>query len=273
MKFIIGPCAITTERNACDVAHVLFMLQTSLRQMGFLDSEIIYKSSFSKDTRRDGNGFLGVGLNKGMEILEHVKKTYGLRVTSDVHTRHEARLAAAVLDIIQIPHHLCRNTALIKEAARTGKVVSVKKGLHYDPAEFHLIVDKIRREGNTQEIIAIERGNCFGYNDVVLDMRNFDRLAMRPQPGQSALVRDKSVITCIDATHPVKYRHQTPALMLAGVAAGAQMVFVEADLDPDTAPCDGLRMSRVTDLYEHLLKACKLERLLINSHRGTVCLP
>lgn len=249
MKFIIGPCAIENKAYAIRSAIYLKHLQDDIQLSGYPDFEIIYKSSYSKANRTKDSSFHGVGLKKGLEVLQAVKQETGLRVTSDVHTEHEAYEAGKVLDILQIPHQMCKNTALLEACARTGRIVSVKKSTFMAADDFIHVVDKIRQAGNIQEIIAIERGNCFGYSNIVVDFRNIDILRR---------LRQENVSVCIDATHPSRGREYAPTLAKAGTAAGVDYVFLEAHSSPNEAPCDGHCMVEFKDLKDLILDILRI---------------
>jgi 2-dehydro-3-deoxyphosphooctonate aldolase (KDO 8-P synthase) len=256
MKMILGPCAIESKLHAISMARSLALLQEQVREAGFEDFEIIYKSSFSKANRTKAESYRGVGVTEGLDILEAVKDDTGLRVTSDVHTGYEAAVAGQVLDVIQIPHQMCRNTDLLEAAAETGKVISVKKGTFMNPEDFQHVAAKIRAVGNTQEIIAVERGNHFGYGNTVVDMRNFH--VLNKKEGRL----DSSIITCIDATHPGCGPEGAKALARAGVAAGAQMVFLETHDQPTKAPCDGTCMIPLHEMYELIIELLTIREVV-----------
>lgn len=249
MRFIIGPCAIENRDHAVETATFLKDLEQQLRFEGH-DVEIIYKSSYSKANRTKISSSSGVGIEEGLEALLSVKHATGMRVTSDVHTVVEAFACRDVLDVIQIPHQMCKNTDLIQAAAKTGQIVSVKKGTFMKAEDFAACAEKIRAVGNTQEIIAIERGNAFGYDSIVVDMLNINRLAT-----------DRSITVCLDASHPGDGWQNAARLAYAGVAAGAEMIFLEAHPDPMTAPCDGFRMIPFEELPGILRHLCRLRRV------------
>lgn len=260
MKVIIGPCSIESRRHALKMAKKLWDIQFNVSQ--FLtdvshpseDSfEVIFKASYSKANRTKKESYAGIGIDKGLKILKEIKDKYGFRVTSDVHSVEEIEKAKDVLDIIQIPHQMCRNTALLEAAAKTGKTVSVKKGTFMKPEDVCFIVDKIRQAGNMNEVIIIERGNTFGYGNTVVDMRNFE-VINRDVLG----VRDVTVSTCIDATHPSCGSFYAPALAKAGIAAGADMVFLETHDSPEEALCDGPCMINIQDIEELIIELQKI---------------
>ena len=231
-RVIMGPCAIESMEHAMLMSRFVADLQRKLHIEGF-DIELIYKSCFNKANRTSAQAFHGVGMGRGLEILQWVKDHTGLRVTSDIHTVEEAEATGEVVDIIQIPHSLSRYTFILQAAAATGKSISVKKGLFMAPEDVSKVIDKIRLTGNTEEIILVERGTSFGYNDVVVDMRTFKKWKRIVAP------LGGGVSTCIDATHPALSSLYAPDLARAGVAAGADMVFIEVHDRPHEALCDG----------------------------------
>ncbi len=234
MEFIIGPCVIESHEHAFRLADRLKAIETELRGTGN-EVRFIFKASYSKPNRSDGSSFSGVGIEDGLVTLMLIRHGLNMPVTSDVHTPQEAIQAGEVLDVIQIPHQACKNTPIITAAALSKKArISVKKGTFYDAKLFHHTVTKIRSAGNYQNVIAIERGNCFGYGDTVVDMRNLALLRL-----DSKGERDPSVIPCIDATHPGNDPEHAKLLAKSGVAAGAECVFLEVHDDPYAALCDG----------------------------------
>ena len=270
-KLIIGPCAIESMEHALYTAGQLKLIQQSLQGQGYL-IEIIYKSCFNKANRSSVHSYHGIGLSKGREILAKVKETTGLKVTSDVHTVEEARAMGPVLDIIQIPAHMCRYTDLIAAAAGEGKPINVKLGQFLSPKEAKRIVEKIREAGNTEEIILSNRGFQFGYNNLVVDMRSFGMVK------QSLLKNEHNVKTCIDATHSVQLPGDNetesggqPAFIetiaLAGAAAGADYLFMEAHNYPLSAPCDSQTMVDIIQVEGIVVKFLKIQGVLVERYR------
>jgi 2-dehydro-3-deoxyphosphooctonate aldolase (KDO 8-P synthase) len=212
----------------------------------------IYKSSYDKANRSSVEGYRGPGLREGLRILRKVRETLGVPVLSDVHDVSEVGPAAEVLDVLQIPAFLCRQTDLVLAAARTGKPVNVKKGQFLAPADMKNVVDKVRSVGN-EAVLLTERGTSFGYHNLVVDMRGL------------ALMRELGVPVVFDATHSVQLpggagdrsggeRRHVPALARAAVAVGIDALFMEMHEDPDrTLPdgrplSDGPNMLRIDDL-------------------------
>ena len=228
---IAGPCVIEHEQMTLDVAGVL--KETGER----LGIPVVFKSSYDKANRTCMSSFRGPGIEEGLGILGKVKEIIGLPVLSDVHTTEEVAQAAGVLDVIQIPAFLCRQTDLIIAAARTGRVVNLKKGQFLSPWDMRQAVDKVTSTGN-RSVLVTERGSSFGYNNLVVDMRSIPIMKRFGFP------------VVFDATHSVQLpggdgtrsggqREFVGNLARAAVAAGADGVFLEVHPDPDSARCDG----------------------------------
>lgn len=228
--FIAGPCVIESREHALRMARTILALRDELRV------NIVFKSSFDKANRTSIESFRGPGLEKGLEILRAVKEETGLPLLSDIHEWQQAEPAAKVLDILQIPAFLCRQTDLIAAAARTGKAVGVKKGQFLSPEEAKNIVDKGREAGNDKVFIT-ERGSSFGYQNLVVDMRAFP------------IVRGFGAPVVYDITHSMqkpggegKQTGGTPQfarpLARAAAAAGADGFFMEVHDNPPEALSD-----------------------------------
>ena len=246
LALIGGPCAIEDERHALMTAERLMRIASD-RRVPF-----IYKSSYDKANRFSVNSYRGPGLIEGLRILKKVRETLRVPVLSDVHQVSEVDPAAEVLDVIQIPAFLCRQTDLVLAAAATGKVVNVKKGQFVAPRDMKNIVDKVLSKRN-ESILLTERGTSFGYNNLVVDMRGL------------AIMRSFGYPIIFDATHSVQLpggagdrsggeRLYVPALARAAVAFGVDALFMEMHEDPDrTLPdgrplSDGPNMLRIDDL-------------------------
>ncbi|MBI3811142.1 MAG: 3-deoxy-8-phosphooctulonate synthase [Nitrospirae bacterium] len=245
---IAGPCVIETEKMMIETARQLKKIATDL------SIPLIFKSSYDKANRSSGQSFRGPGLVKGLKILRKIKEEFELPVLSDIHTEAEAEAAAEVLDILQIPAFLCRQTDLLIAAAKTGRAVNVKKGQFMAPWEMGNAVEKIESAGN-QKILLTERGASFGYNNLVSDMRAIPIMQRFGYP------------VVFDATHSVQLpgaagksssgqREFVAPLARAAVAAGCDGLFMEVHPDPDHAPSDGPNMVPLKDLPE-LLKQLK----------------
>ncbi len=228
---IAGPCVIENFETTFQAA---IHLKAVTEELGI---PFIFKSSFDKANRSSIDSFRGPGFERGLEILSAIKKELKVRIISDIHLPEQAAPAAEVLDIIQIPAFLCRQTDLITAAARTGKPLNVKKGQFLAPLECGNIIKKARAAGCTQLSIT-ERGSSFGYNNLVVDFRSID------------IIRELGVPVIFDVTHSVQLpggagtssagdRKFAPTLARAAVAAGADGLFIETHPDPDRALCDG----------------------------------
>jgi 2-dehydro-3-deoxyphosphooctonate aldolase (KDO 8-P synthase) len=214
---------------------------------------VIFKSSFLKDNRSSEQTFQGPGVDEGLRVLEDVRDATGLPVLSDVHDLSDVEPAGEVLDVIQIPAYLCQQTRLLLAAARTGRTINVKKGQFMAPEDMNAALGKIRRAGN-DSVFLTERGSCFGYRNLVVDMRSI--------PKMQAL----GVPVVMDATHAVRIygvRSDDPAggepehietLARAGVAAGADAVFLETHPEPSQGLCDAMSMVRLDRVEGILLR-------------------
>ncbi len=252
---IAGPCVIESEELVLKVAS--FLKDASIK----LGAPVVFKASFDKANRTSLHSFRGPGLERGLEILHKVKREVGLPVLSDVHEPGQMAQASAVLDAIQIPAFLCRQTDLLVAAGRTGLPVNVKKGQFLSPWEMGQAVEKIRSTGN-QRILLTERGTFFGYNNLVVDMRSI------------AILRRLGCPVIFDATHSVQLpgkdgtasggqREFVDDLASAAVAAGADGVFLEVHPEPDKALCDGansLPLSHLKPLLATLMDIHHLVR-------------
>lgn len=245
MVLIAGPCQIESQDHALMMAGALKEITDRL------GIGLIYKSSFDKANRSSIASKRGVGLDEGLAVLEAVAKTYGCPVLTDVHLPEHCAEAASVVDVLQIPAFLCRQTDLLVAAAETGKVVNVKKGQFLAPWDMKHVAEKIAASGNDQ-ILLTERGTSFGYNTLVTDMRGLPQLAETGYP------------VIFDATHSVQQpgglggssggqREFVPVLSRAALAIGVAGLFMETHEDPDNAPSDGPNMVPLHEM-EALLK-------------------
>jgi len=254
LALICGPCAIEGESFMLDVA-------TRLRDIAAKAGvPFIFKSSYDKANRTSIHSYRGPGLQNGLEILQKIRDVVGVPVLSDVHTVEEVKPAAEVLDVLQIPAFLCRQTDLVVAAARTGKPVNVKKGQFLAPWDTKNIVEKVRSVGNEQ-VLLTERGASFGYNNLVADMRSL------------VVMRSFDVPVVFDATHSVQLpggagtassgqREFVPHLARAAVATGCDALFMEIHPDPDHAPSDGPNMLRLEDLPALLAQITQIDRIV-----------
>ena len=248
LVFIAGPCVIESSQLTVEIARTLKEYAAQLAV------PLIFKASFDKANRTAGTSFRGPGLAAGLEILARVKEEVGLPVLSDVHEVHQVSPAAQVLDVIQIPAFLCRQTDLIEAAARTGKPLNIKKGQFLAPWDMAQAAAKATAVGNTQ-LLLTERGTMFGYNNLVVDFRSL------------AIMRSLGFPVVMDITHSVQLpggqgtcsggdRRFIPALGRAAVAVGVDAVFMEVHPDPEKALCDGpksLPLAQVPRFWQGLL--------------------
>lgn len=252
--FVGGPCVIESEEHALRHASAIAEI---CRGLGL---DYVYKSSYDKANRTSGKTYRGPGLQEGLRILGRVKEKLGLRVLTDVHSPEEAREAARVADILQIPAFLCRQTDLVLAAAGTGRAVNIKKGQFMDPWSMRNILEKALSTGNS-DIYLTERGTTFGYGHLVVDMRAIPIMKSFGRP------------VLMDAGHAVQQpggrgdasggmREMIPVLARAGVAAGADGLFLEVHEDPERAPSDGPNMLRLADLPDLLRQVLAIRRAL-----------
>ncbi len=248
LLLIAGPCSLENESVCRAVAEKLVELRRSRPALN-----IVFKGSFDKANRTSAGGPRGTGLEAGLALLALVKKDYGFPVLTDIHETTQVTAVAAVCDVLQIPAFLCRQTDLLLAAARTGRVVNVKKGQFLSPQEMPFVTGKLR-EGNAREIWQTERGTTFGYQNLVVDMRSF------------SIMRQSGFPTVFDATHSVQLpgagggksagqREFVPPLAKAALAAGADGLFIETHPDPANAISDGPNMVPLAELSA-LIDAC-----------------
>jgi 2-dehydro-3-deoxyphosphooctonate aldolase (KDO 8-P synthase) len=247
---IAGPCVIESEQMALDTAGRLKEICHAL-QINF-----IYKSSYDKANRSSGKSFRGFGLEAGLKILSEVKRQIGVPVLTDVHSEDEIAAAAAVVDVLQTPAFLCRQTDFIQAVASAGKPVNIKKGQFLSPWDMRNVVDKARDASGADNIMVCERGASFGYNNLVSDMRSL------------AVMRNTGCPVVFDATHSVQLpggqgtvsggqREFVPVLARAAVAAGVSGLFMETHPDPSRALSDGPNAFPLGHLQE-LLQTLKV---------------
>ncbi len=234
LALIAGPCVIESKAHALETAEALVDLTDRLG-IGF-----IYKSSYDKANRTSGTSVRGIGIEEGLPILAEVRERLGCAVLTDVHTADQCARAAQAVDVLQIPAFLCRQTDLLVAAAKTGRVINVKKGQFLAPWDMANVTSKIVEAGNSN-VLVCERGASFGYNTLVSDFRALPILARGGFP------------VVFDATHSVQQpggqgntsggqREFVPVLARAAVAVGVAAVFMETHPDPDKAPSDGPNM-------------------------------
>ncbi len=253
--FIIsGPCVIESYDITFKIASFLKDLTDKL------EMDFVFKASFDKANRTSIDSFRGPGIQKGLEILGQVKDQLGIKIISDVHRISEVEPASEVLDIIQIPAFLCRQTDFLLKVAKTNKPVNVKKGQFLAPWDMANVVDKIKSTGNNR-ILLTERGASFGYNNLVVDFRGI------------RIMQNTGCPVIFDATHSVQApggrgnrsggdREFAPVLARAAVAAGADGIFLEVYEDPDKALCDGPNSLRLDSLQSLLTELGAIKKAL-----------
>lgn len=240
-----GPCVIENEDMALQIAEKITDITSRL------NISYIFKGSYRKANRSRLDSFTGIGDEKALRILRKVSETFQIPTVTDIHETHEAEMAAAYVDVLQIPAFLCRQTDLLVAAARTGKIVNIKKGQFLSPEAMRFAAQKVADAGNDQ-VMLTERGTTFGYTDLVVDFRSIPQMRQFGYP------------VVMDATHSLQQPNQTsgvtggmPALIetiaKAAIAVGADGLFIETHPNPSVAKSDGANMLRL-DLLEELLK-------------------
>ena len=253
---LAGPCVIEGEEMAMDLAEQLLEITTKL------DIPYVFKGSYRKANRSRIDSFTGIGDEKALKVLRKVKETFGIPVVTDIHTPDEAAMAAEYVDILQIPAFLCRQTDLLVAAAKTGKMVNIKKGQFLSPSSMRFACQKVRESGN--DMLAVtERGTFFGYGDLVVDMR-----------GIPVMREECECPVIMDITHSLQQPNSAdgvsgglPKLIStiakSGLAAGADGIFMETHRNPAVAKSDGANMLPLADAGE-LLKKLTTLRLTLN---------
>jgi 2-dehydro-3-deoxyphosphooctonate aldolase (KDO 8-P synthase) len=273
---LLGPCVAESEEVLFEIATKLEKIISKLESEKLTNGVVwVFKASYDKANRSSIKGYRGPGLDKGLEQLAKIKKDFGFALVSDVHESSHCKAAAEVLDILQIPAFLCRQTDLIVAAAETRKVLNIKKGQFLSPPEIKNIVDKVNEaqknlilaekdsDARPGSVFICERGNSFGYNNLVVDMRMFEQ------------AREMGIRTIFDATHSCQLpgaggdkslgnSHFAPILARAAVAAGATGLFAETHPRPEEALSDGPNMIAM-DKLEEALRNVLLIRELVSS--------
>jgi len=255
---IAGPCVIENEH------HAFFLAQEIKKIAEQLEIPFIFKASYDKANRSSISSYRGPGLERGLKILSSIKKELNIPITSDVHETHQVEKAAEVLDIIQIPAFLCRQTDLLIEAAKTQKVVNIKKGQFMAPWNMDTIIEKALHQGN-DKIIITERGTCFGYNNLIFDVRSIP------------VMKEFGFPVVIDASHSVQKPGAKgvssggdadfiPIHAKAGVVAGADGVFLEIHENPSQALSDGDNSLKLNKLYNLLEILVKIKKVVESGH-------
>ena len=253
---IAGPCQLENEKHALNVAAELKKITDKL-EVGF-----IYKTSFDKANRTSLNGKRGAGLEKSLPVFDKIRKQVGVPVLTDVHTAEQCEIVSKHADVLQIPAFLCRQTDLLIAAAKTGKVINVKKGQFLAPWDMVNVTKKIEESGN-KNILVTERGASFGYNTLVSDMRSLPIMAKNGYP------------VVFDATHSVQQpggmgdksggqREFVEYLSRAAIAVGVAAIFIETHPDPDSAPSDGPNMVPLSNMSDLLKQLVEIDNLIKN---------
>jgi 2-dehydro-3-deoxyphosphooctonate aldolase (KDO 8-P synthase) len=251
VALIAGPCVIESEDLCLEVAE---RVQAIARRLGV---GYIFKSSYDKANRMSGSSFRGLGLAKGIEVLDHIKHAYDVPVLTDVHEVAEVQAAAEVADVLQIPAFLCRQTDLLLAAGQSGKAVNIKKGQFLAPWDMAYSVSKVESTGN-RRIMVTERGSSFGYGNLVVDMRGL------------VVMRQLGCPVVFDATHSVQLpgaaggssggqREYVPALASAAAAVGIDALFVETHPNPARALCDRETQWPLDDLESLLVAVLRID--------------
>lgn len=247
LTILAGPCAIESKDVLLKVAEAMKKLTQEL------NINYVFKSSFDKANRSSINSFRGPGLEKGLAMLAEIKKEFDLPIVTDIHTAEQASIVAEVADILQIPAFLCRQTDLLVAAAKTGKIVNIKKGQFLAPAQMLPLAKKVSESGNNN-ILFTDRGTSFGYNNLVVDMRGIP------------IMQEMGYSVVFDATHSVQLpggagesssgeRKYVTTLAKSAVAAGVKALFFEVHPDPDKALCDGANMLSI-EMAKDTFKIC-----------------
>lgn len=253
LTILAGPCAMESKEICFETCEKLKEITRKL------DINFVFKTSFDKANRSSLTSYRGLGMEIGLEILKEVKEKYNVPIVTDIHEPYQADIAAKVADIIQIPAFLCRQTDLLVAAAKTGKIVNIKKGQFLSPYQMDSIAKKVKDSGN-DKILITDRGTSFGYNNLIVDMRGIK------------IIEDMGYNVVFDATHSVQIpggkgissggeRQFVPLLAKSAVAAGAKTLFFEIHPNPESAKCDGdnmLPLGEVEPLFETINKIFKV---------------
>ena len=250
-----GPCQIESKDHAIGLAGKIYEIAKEL------NIPYIFKASFDKANRTSATGARGIGLEKALDVFSEIKKLYGCPVVTDVHEPYQCAEVAPVVDVLQIPAFLCRQTDLVVAAAKTGRVLNIKKGQFLAPWDMKNVVGKAEKAGNPN-VMVTERGASFGYNTLVVDMRSLPIMAQ--QTGCPVIM---------DATHAVQQpggqgtstggqREFAPVLARAAVAVGVAGVFIETHENPDKSPSDGPNMIPLADLKDVLSTLKSIDNLM-----------
>lgn len=258
LTILAGPCAIESK-------DILFKTAEYLKKLtDELDINFVFKSSYDKANRSSINSYRGLGIEKGIELLKEVKTEFNVPIVTDIHNPNEADMAKEAADIIQIPAFLCRQTDLLVAAAKTGKIINIKKGQFLAPGQMKSIANKVLESGN-DKITITDRGSSFGYNNLVSDMRAIP------------IIQEMGYPVIFDATHSVQLpggcgdssggeRKFVPVLAKAATAAGANGLFFEVHPEPDSALCDGANMINFEQAKEIFTVCNKIFHTILNDN-------
>ena len=253
---IAGPCQLESEQHALDISKELKQITSDLK------INLIYKTSFDKANRTSLKGKRGIGLEKSLSIFDKIRQEVSVPILTDVHTIEQCAIVAQHVDVLQIPAFLCRQTDLLVAAAKTGKIINVKKGQFLAPWDMANVIKKLEDSGN-KNILLTERGASFGYNTLVSDMRALPIMAKFGYP------------IVFDATHSVQQpggmgeksggqREFVPYLARAAIAVGVGVVFMETHEDPDNAPSDGPNMVPLSKMERLLKQLLSIDKIIKN---------
>ena len=253
-----GPCVIENERMPLLIAEKLVEITDNLK------IPYIFKASYRKANRSRMDSFTGIGDEKALKILQKVGNTFDIPVFTDIHTSDEAKIAAEYADVLQIPAFLCRQTDLLIAAAHTGKTVNIKKGQFVSPESMKFAVEKIRESGNPQ-VMLTERGTTFGYQDLVVDFRGIP------------IMQSNQVPVILDCTHSLQQPNQSSGvtggrpqlietLASAGIAVGADGLFIETHPEPENALSDGANMLHLDYFEKLMLKLIRLRKAIVKQN-------
>ncbi|MBF8299772.1 MAG: kdsA [Acidobacteria bacterium] len=251
LVFIAGPCVIESAQHAVDIASAI---RDIARRCGV---PVIFKASYDKANRTSRRSFRGPGLDAGLKVLAEVRDRTGLPILTDIHEPSHAVPAAAVVDVLQIPAFLSRQTDLLVAAARTGKAINVKKGQFLAPSDMRHVIDKLTAEGN-HSVLVTERGVCFGYHDLVVDMRALPMLHALGCPVVFDVTHSLQLPGAGDGVTTGLAQYIDP-LASAGVAAGADAVFLEVHEEPSRAQSDAANALRLDHLEPLMLKLRRID--------------
>lgn len=253
---IAGPCAIESRDMAMSIAEKIVELTTALK------IPYVFKGSYRKANRTKLNSFTGIGDEKALRILEEVGKTFNIPTVTDIHETHEAEMAAAYVDVLQIPAFLCRQTDLLDAAAKTGKAVNIKKGQFLSGASMGFAVEKVQNTNPQSQVILTDRGNSFGYSDLVVDYRNIVDMKKFEVP------------VIMDCTHSLQKPNQASGvtggnpemiatIAKAAIAVGADGLFIETHPNPAEAKSDGANMLHLNKLEDLLVQLVRIREAIM----------